>query len=72
MGLLSGVEPQVLYGLEQRIRPAMLTGAPQERDQKRAALLRETCLLYTSTARPRSWTAACLSDPTPYTADRLY
>ena len=42
MGLLSGVEPQVLYGLEQRIRPAMLTGAPQERDQKRAALLRET------------------------------
>lgn len=42
MGLLSGVEPQALYGLEQRIRPAMLTGAPQERDQKRAALLRET------------------------------
>ena len=42
MGLLSGVEPQGLYGLEQRIRPAMLTGAPQERDQKRAALLRET------------------------------
>ena len=42
MGLLSGIDPQQLYALEQRIRPAMLTGAPQERDQKRAALLRET------------------------------
>ena len=40
MGLLSGVEPQKLYELEQRIRPAMLTGAPQERDKKRAELLR--------------------------------
>ena len=30
--------PQKLYELEQRIRPAMLTGAPQERDQKRAAI----------------------------------
>ena len=40
MGLLSGVEPQKLYELEQRIRPAMLTGAPQERDCKRAELLR--------------------------------
>nr|WP_297283738.1 ATP--guanido phosphotransferase [uncultured Agathobaculum sp.] len=40
MGLLSGVEPQKLYELEQRIRPAMLTGAPQERDRKRAELLR--------------------------------
>ena len=41
MGLLSGVEPQKLYELEQRIRPAMLNGAPQERDRKRAELLRE-------------------------------
>lgn len=41
MGLLSGVDPQKLYELEQRIRPAMLTGAPQERDRKRAELLRE-------------------------------
>lgn len=40
MGLLSGIEPQKLYELEQRIRPAMLTGAPQERDCKRAELLR--------------------------------
>ena len=40
MDLLSGVEPQKLYELEQRIRPAMLTGAPQERDCKRAELLR--------------------------------
>ena len=40
MGLLSGGEPQKLYELEQRIRPAMLTGAPQERDCKRAELLR--------------------------------
>lgn len=41
MGMLSGIDPQALYQLEQRIRPAMLTGAPQERDQKRAAMLRE-------------------------------
>ena len=41
MGLLSGIDPQQLYALEQRIRPAMLTGSPQERDQKRAAMLRE-------------------------------
>ena len=41
MGLLSGIEPQKLYELEQRIRPAMLTGASQERDCKRAELLRE-------------------------------
>lgn len=41
MGLLSGVEPQKLYDLEQRIRPAMLSGAPQERDKQRAKLLRE-------------------------------
>lgn len=40
MGLLNGVDPQKLYELEQRIRPAMLTGAPQERDRKRAELLR--------------------------------
>ena len=42
MGLLSGVDPQTLYALEQHIRPAMLTGAPQERDIKRAAMLRQT------------------------------
>lgn len=41
MGLLTGIEPQQLYLLEQQIRPSMLTGAPQERDQKRAALLRK-------------------------------
>lgn len=41
MGLLSGVDPQKLYELERRIRPAMLNGAPQERDRKRAELLRE-------------------------------
>lgn len=41
MGLLSGIDPQKLYELEQRIRPAMLNGAPQERDRKRAELLRE-------------------------------
>lgn len=41
MCLLSGVDPQKLYELEQRIRPAMLNGAPQERDRKRAELLRE-------------------------------
>ena len=41
MGLLSGVDPQKLYELEQRICPAMLNGAPQERDRKRAELLRE-------------------------------
>ena len=41
MGMLSGIDPQKLYTLEQRIRPAMLTGAPQERDKKRAAMLRE-------------------------------
>ena len=40
MGLLSGLEPQKLYRLEQRIRPAMLSGAPHERDKKRAELLR--------------------------------
>ena len=41
MGMLSGIDPQKLYTLEQRIRPSMLTGAPQERDIKRAAMLRE-------------------------------
>lgn len=41
MGMLSGMDPQKLYELEQRIRPAMLTGAPQERDRKRAELLRD-------------------------------
>lgn len=42
MGLLTGLDPQTLYRLEQAIRPAVLGGAPQERDQKRAALMRET------------------------------
>lgn len=41
LGFLTGMEPQALYTLEQRVRPAMLTGAPQERDRARAALLRE-------------------------------
>ena len=41
MGLLTGAEPQALYALEQRIRPAMLTGSPQERDAARAELLRK-------------------------------
>ena len=44
MGMLSGIDPQKLYTLEQRIRPSMLTGAPQERDIKRAAMLREAAL----------------------------
>ncbi len=42
MGLLAGAEPQALYRLEQDIRPAMLEGAPAERDRKRAQLLRNT------------------------------
>ena len=42
MGLLTGAEPQELYALEQRIRPAMLSGAPQERDAARAELLRKS------------------------------
>lgn len=41
MGLLTGLDPQTLYRLEQDVRPAVLGGAPGERDQKRAALLRE-------------------------------
>ncbi|MDO4271212.1 MAG: ATP--guanido phosphotransferase [Eubacteriales bacterium] len=41
MGFLTGADPQKLYALEQMIRPAMLDGAPQERDQTRASLLRE-------------------------------
>lgn len=41
MGFLTGADPQKLYRLEQAVRPAMLTGAPQERDQKRAQMLRE-------------------------------
>ena len=41
MGFLSGMDAQKLYTLEERIRPAMLTGAPQDRDKKRAEILRE-------------------------------
>lgn len=41
MGLLSGADPQTLMLLEQRIRPALLGGTPQTRDQTRAALLRD-------------------------------
>ncbi|MDY3617766.1 ATP--guanido phosphotransferase [Agathobaculum sp.] len=41
MGYLSGADPQALYELEQAVRPAMLLGTPQERDQKRATLMRE-------------------------------
>lgn len=41
MGYLSGIAPQTLYALEQTVRPAMLKGSPQERDQKRAQMVRE-------------------------------
>ena len=41
MGFLSGMDAQKLYTLEEHIRPAMLTGAPQDRDKKRAEILRE-------------------------------
>jgi len=41
MGYLSGITSQTLYALEQNIRPAMLKGAPQERDQKRAQIVRD-------------------------------
>lgn len=40
MGYLSGITAQTLYTLEQNVRPAMLTGTPQERDQKRAQMIR--------------------------------
>lgn len=40
MGFLTGADPQTLYTLEQAIHPAMLGGAAQERDEKRASLLR--------------------------------
>ena len=40
MGFLSGMDAQKLYELEEHIRPAMLTGAPQDRDKKRAEILR--------------------------------
>ena len=41
MGFLSGMDAQKLYALEEHIRPAMLNGAPQDRDKKRAEILRE-------------------------------
>jgi protein arginine kinase len=41
MGILTGADPQQLYRLEQDVRPAMLDGAPQQRDQTRAKMLRE-------------------------------
>lgn len=41
MGMLGGVEPHTLYRLESQIQPAMLSGTAEERDQKRACLLRE-------------------------------
>ncbi len=34
------MDAQKLYTLEEHIRPAMLTGAPQDRDKKRAEILR--------------------------------
>lgn len=40
MGYLTGIDPQSLYALEQAVRPALLGGAPQERDEKRAQLMR--------------------------------
>ena len=41
MGFLSGMDAQKLYALEEHIRPALLNGAPQDRDKKRAEILRE-------------------------------
>lgn len=41
MGILTGADPQALYRLEQNIHPAMLSGAAQERDLKRAQMLRD-------------------------------
>lgn len=41
MGYLSGVSPTEVCDIEQAIRPAVLGGQPQERDQKRASLLRQ-------------------------------
>lgn len=40
MGYLTGVSPAVVCELEQAIRPAVLGGAPAERDKKRAGMLR--------------------------------
>lgn len=41
MGYLSGVSPTAVCEVEQAIRPAVLGGQPQERDKKRADMLRE-------------------------------
>ncbi len=41
MDYLSGVSPTEVCDIEQAIRPAVLGGQPQERDQKRASLLRQ-------------------------------
>lgn len=46
MGFLSGMDAQKLYTLEEHIRPAMLTGAPQDRDKKRAEILAREYLRY--------------------------
>ncbi len=40
MGYLQGVSPEEVCAMEQRIRPALLGGAPAARDKKRAELLR--------------------------------
>lgn len=41
MGILTGVDPQALYQLEEKIHPVMLGGSAQERDVKRAEMLRQ-------------------------------
>lgn len=41
MSFLTGAEPEALYTLEQAVRPALLDGSPAERDEKRAALMRQ-------------------------------
>ncbi len=41
IGCLKGAEPEAMYELEKNIRPAMLEGSPEERDKKRAELMRE-------------------------------
>lgn len=49
MGYLSGVSPTEVCEIEQAIRPAVLGGQPQERDQKRASLLRKMAARLTVT-----------------------
>ena len=64
MGFLSGMDAQKLYALEEHIRPAMLTGAPQDRDKKRAEILREATKLFSSTNHLSRRGAQCAPTPT--------